>query len=332
MIAYLNGVNVLNGRKKFRPFGGKGKKALDKLKATGKKLNDKRKALDKKIIAKAKDLAKKAGAGIKRFAQINKTIQEKALIFALEKNLMGMSSRLKATYKVSPQSVKALLKPMGNWEKLKKAINKGDKKAPAIIGEFRSMSNRSFNVRNRMRAKSLKGMPRIPKRPIRQAGETAEFFGKRLANYSRASNIYKTRLKAFLTKGRLSGDEEAGEEGTGAGAGGQAEQTAENVKQGVSLIQKIMAFFKKRKEDKKGDAETVQAMANSVDADPNIPKVDENGKELPVPAEAKEIDKVDKATGKEEKTDGGGLMSNKPLLIGGALALVVGGYLLMKKK
>ena len=137
-------------------------------------------------------------------------------------------------------------------------------------------------------------------------------------------------MKAFLTKGRLSGDEEAGEEGTGAGAGGQAEQTAENVKQGVSLIQKIMAFFKKRKEDKKGDAETVQAMANSVDADPNIPKVDENGKEFP--AEAKEIDKVDKATGKEEKTDGGGLMSNKPLLIGGALALVVGGYLLMKKK
>ena len=292
MIAYLNGVNVLNGKKKFRPFGGKGKKALDKLKATGKKLNDKRKALDKKIIAKAKDLAKKAGAGIKRFAQINKTIQEKALIFALEKNLMGMASRLKATYKTSPQSVKTLLKPMGDWEKLKKAINKGDKKQPAIIGEYRTMSNRRFSVRNRMKAKSLREMPKMPTRPIKEADESFNHFAKRLANYSRAKNSYKVRLKEFLNKGRLSGDEEAGEEGTGAGAGGQAEQTAENVKQGVSLIQKIMAFFKKRKEDKKGDAETVQAMANSVDADPNIPKVDENGKVLPVPEEAKEIDKV----------------------------------------
>tara|TARA_R110000868_G_scaffold230762_1_gene484016 strand:- start:540 stop:1397 length:858 start_codon:yes stop_codon:yes gene_type:complete len=285
MIAYLNGVNVLNGKKKFRPFGGKGKKALTKLKATGKKLNEKRKALDKKIIAKHKALAKKVGAGIKRFAKIGRTLQEKALVKALEKNLMGLSSRLKATYKVSPQSVKTLLKPMGDWEKLKSAINKGDKKQPAIIGEYRTLNRKRI-----------------------QKNYTGNF-----------PNTFK-KYKSYLGE-----DEPTG--------GADAEATAENVKQGVNLITKIVEFFKKRKESKAGDAETIEAMSNSVDADPNIEKVDENGKSLPVSDEAKEIDKIDKETGKAEQEEkGGGLMSNKPLLIGGALALAVGGYFLMKKK
>lgn len=294
MIAYLNGL----GRPKRRPFGGKGKKILDKakargkkeftkLKATGKKLNEKRKALDKKIIAKHKALAKKIGAGVKRLAKIRKDIAVKSTIKALEKNLMGLSSRLKATYKVSPESVKALFRPMGDWEKFKAAINKGDKKTPAILGEYKMLN------RGRIRKNYTGNHP----------------------------ELYK-KYKSYL------GEDEAPTSG-----GADAEATAENVKQGVNLIQKIVEFFKKRKESKKGDAETIEAMANSVDADPNIEKVDENGKTLPVSDEAKEIDAIDKEAGKEDKEEkGGGIMNNKPLLIGGVAAALIGGYFLMKKK
>jgi hypothetical protein len=313
MIAYLNGVNVLNGKKK------KGKKAFEKLKATGKKLNEKRKELDKKIIAKHKELAKKAGAGLKRFAKINKTIAEKALIKALEKNLLGLSSRLKVTYKVSPDAVKGLFKTMNvDFKKIAAAINKGDKKQPAIIGEYRRLN------RTVVRSKSLRGMPVKPMelQPQGENQSDGSYRAKRRL-HSEAMRKYRTDLKAYLNKGKLSGDED------GAGSGGDAEATAETVKQGVNLIQKIVEFFKKRKESKQGDSETVEAMANSVDADPNIEKVDENGKSLPVSDEAKEINKLDQESGAEEK---GGMMSNKPLLIGGALALAVGGYFLLKKK
>lgn len=287
MIAYLNGVNVLNGKKK------RGKKVFEKLKTTGKKLNEKRKELDKKIIAKHKELAKKVGAGVKRFAKINKTIAEKSLIKALEKNLLGLSTRLKASYKVSPDAVKGLFKTMQiDFNKIKTAINKGDKTQPAILGVYKVMDRK-----------------RIRKN---YTGQNPELYKK---------------YKSYLGE-----DEPTG--------GVDAEQTAETVKQGVNLISKIVEFFKKRKESKKGDTETVEAMANSVDADPTIDKVDETGKALPVSDEAKEIAKLDQEKAKldqekadtEEEEKGGGIMSNKPLLIGGALALAVGGYFLLKKK
>jgi hypothetical protein len=318
MIAYLNGVNVLNGKGK-----GKGKKAFNKLKATGKKLNEKRKELDKKLIAKAKDLAKKAGAGVKRFANIPKKLAEKALIRALEKNLMGLSSRLKNAYNKTPNDVKNLLKPMGEWEKLKAAINKGDKKAPSIIGEYRNVSATRIVRKVPKMSRSLRGMPVKPIRPIKEQGESDEHFGKRMNSFRLRYYKYRELLQEFLKKGALSGDEE------GAGSGGEAEATAEAVKQGVGLIKKIIEFFKKRKEGKAGDDELIEGMGNSVDADPNIDKTDENGKVLPVPQEAKDIDKIDKE-GAEEK--GGGLMDNKALLIGGVLALAVGGYFIIKKK
>lgn len=252
MIAYLNGL----GKPKRKPFGGKGKKALTKLKATGKTLNEKRKALDKKIIAKHKQLAKKVGAGIKRIAKIQKNIAVKSTLKALEKNLMGFSSRLKLAYQKEPNAVKMLFKPFGDFEQFKNAINKGDKKLPAIIGGI---------------------------------------------------------------------GEETGNEA-------QAEQVAEATKQGIGIIKQIAEWFKKRKESKKGDAETVEAMENSVDADPNIEKTDENGVKLPVTEEAKEITKQDEKEGAEAEKEEGGIMSNKPLLIGGIAVAVIGAYFLMKKK
>ena len=318
MIAYLNGVNVLNGRGK-----GKGKKAFDKLKATGKKLNEKRKELDKKLIAKAKDLAKKAGAGVKRFANIPKKLAEKALIRALEKNLMGLSSRLKNAYNKTPNDVKNLLKPMGEWEKLKAAINKGDKKAPSIIGEYRNVSATRIVRKVPKMSRSLRGMPVKPRKPISEQGESDNAFRRKQNQYRGLMRKYNSDLANFLNKGKLSGDEE------GAGSGGEAEATAEAVKQGVGLIKKIIEFFKKRKEGKAGDDELVEGMGNSVDADPDITKTDENGKVLPASQEAKDINKIDKEEAEEK---GGGLMDNKALLIGGALAVAVGGYLLLKKK
>jgi hypothetical protein len=320
MIAYLNGVNVINGKGK-----GKGKKAFNKLKATGKKLNEKRKELDKKLIAKAKDLAKKAGAGIKRFANIPKQLAEKSLIKALEKNLMGLSSRLKNAYKKTPNEVKMLLKPMGDWEKLKGAINKGDKKAPAIIGEYRNMSATRVMRSVPKMSRSLRGMPVKPRKPISQQGEPEIVFRKKQNQYRGLMRKYNSDLQDFLKKGTLSGDDE------GAGSGGEAEATAEAVKQGVGLIKKIIEFFKKRKEGKAGDDELVEGMGNSVDADPDIIKTDENGKVLPASQEAKDINKIDKEEAETEEK-GGGLMDNKALLIGGAVAVVVGGYLLLKNK
>ena len=328
MIAYLNGL----GKPKFRPFGGKGKKILEKakargkkeftkLKATGKKLNEQRKALDKKIIAKHKELAKKIGAGIKRFAKIGKSIQEKALLKALEKNLMGLSSRLKATYKVSPGSVKSLLKPMGDWEKIKSAINKGDKKQPAIIGAY-MVKGRPQRVGQKL----LKGMPVQPRLMPQTENESLQEFQNRKMLHKIKLKNYRADLEKFLSKGYM-GEDEAPTEGAPSGA--EAEQTAENVKQGVNLIQKIVEFFKKRKESKPGDSETIEAMANSVDADPNIEKVDEKGTTLPVSEEAKEISKADEKAGAGNE---GGMMKNKTLLIGGAVALAVGGYFLLKKK
>jgi hypothetical protein len=217
---------------------------------------------------------------------------------------MGLSSRLKNAYKKAPNEVKMLLKPMGDWEKLKGAINKGDKKAPAIIGEYRNMSATRVMRSVPKMSRSLRGMPIFP------------VDGNKI-------NLYKKDLRAYLKKGALSGDED------GAGSGGEAEATAEAVKQGVGLIKKIIEFFKKRKEGKAGDDELIEGMANSVDADPDITKTDENGKVLPASQEAKDINKIDKEEAEEK---GGGLMDNKALLIGGALAVAVGGYLLLKKK
>lgn len=316
MIAYLNGL----GKPKKKPFGGKGQKALTKFKATGKKLNEKRKELDKKLIAKAKDLAKKAGAGIKRFANIPKQLAEKSLIKALEKNFMGLSTRLKDAYKKTPDAVKTLLKPLGDYEKIKAAINKGDKKLPAMIGEYKTFATE--NARRVVR-KKRKGIPRPPRAVVKQQGESDQSFMQRLDLFNLSMRKYKENLKNYLNKGKLSGDDE------GAGSGGEAEATAEAVKQGVSLIKKIIEFFKKRKEAKAGDDAIVEGMGNSVD-DPDIEKTDENWKVLPVSQEAKDINKIDKETGAEEKE--GGIMNNKPLLIGGVLALAVGGYFLMKKK
>ena len=95
------------------------------------------------------------------------------------------------------------------------------------------------------------------------------------------------------------------------------------------MRKKIIEFFKKRKEGKAGDDDLIEGLGNSVDADPDITKTDENGKVLPASQEAKDINKIDKEEAEEK---GGGLMDNKALLIGGALAVAVGGYLLLKKK
>ena len=254
MIAYLNGLSEI-GRSKGK---GKAKKALSKIKKTSKILNEKRRALDKKIIAKHKELAKKVGAGVKRIAKIKKDVAVKAALLALEKNLLGLSTRLKVAYRVDPAAVKGLLSQFGTWEKFSAAINKGASSSAAIS--------------------------------------------------------------------KYLGEDEAEAAGSD-----QTAQYAEAAKASVGIIQKIVEFFKKRKESKKGDSETVEAMANSVDADTTIPKVDENGKDLPTDPAVEKIDAIDKGTADTTDT-GSSLMDNKGLLIGGALALAVGGYFLLKKK
>ena len=94
----------------------------------------------------------------------------------------------------------------------------------------------------------------------------------------------------------------------------QAQQYAEYSKEAVGLIKQIIDWFKKRKADKQGDAETIGDMGESVDSDSDIPKEDENGNDLPVSPLA-------------PKKESSMLM---PIVIGGAV--LAGGYFLLKKK
>jgi hypothetical protein len=83
----------------------------------------------------------------------------------------------------------------------------------------------------------------------------------------------------------------------------------------LPILTAAIKLFTTHKSDKKGDADNdkqnVEALKQAlIKNDPET---------------------ILKSKGKEEEK-GGGIMDNKPLLIGGALALVVGGYFLMKKK
>ena len=105
-------------------------------------------------------------------------------------------------------------------------------------------------------------------------------------------------------KGKVSGEQaEIGEAYTAAGI----------VAIALPIVTGAINLFAKHKSDKKKDAENdaknVQALKDALIK--NTPE------------------QILKSKPKEEST---GLMSNKPLLIGGALALAVGGYFLMKKK
>lgn len=88
------------------------------------------------------------------------------------------------------------------------------------------------------------------------------------------------------------------------------------------IIIAVVKLFKSLKTDKAGDDTEDKTGINDL------------GTELLTGGDAKVVTKD--AAGKEETLsdpdEKGGLMSNKPLLIGGALAIAVGGYFLLKKK
>jgi len=88
------------------------------------------------------------------------------------------------------------------------------------------------------------------------------------------------------------------------------------------IIIAIVKLFKSLKTDQAGDDTEDKSGINDL------------GTELLTGGEAKVVTKD--ASGNEETLsdpeEKGGIMSNKPLLIGGALALAVGGYFLLKKK
>ena len=279
MMAYMNGVN-------YRSNLGKNKKKLiaskvGKKKHTLKGLSDKVKKLHKKIIAKNKDLAKKLGKGLKRFAKIGKNAEFKAFIFALKHNVGGMAVMLKKAYEKHPTDTKNMLVRLsknGDWNKIKDALNKGDKH-------------------------------------------------------------HKAKMISGLGEGEDSG-----------GGDSQAKQYEEGAKASVGIIKQIIAWFKKRKADKqaKGEkddmadigadvlkkAEEVSVgMANSVDADSTIPKVDEKGDELPAHEDDENKGNEQGHSGTHEDIEKKDTPFYKnPLVIGGALALGVGAYFMLKKK
>lgn len=115
-MTYLNGIDensILNGKHRLKNFAHH--------------ISEKHHNLHKKIQAKNKELAKKLGAGLKRFAKIGKNVEFKVFIKSLEKNVGGISVRLKLMYKLRPEETKKFLSHFGDWNKIKEAINKGDK-------------------------------------------------------------------------------------------------------------------------------------------------------------------------------------------------------------
>lgn len=131
MIQYLNGLTEIGktkGKAKFsKPFRSFSKNV--------KKLDDKAKAFNRKAVEDAKRLGKIAGKGNLRKALIPNGFAFKKFLFALEKDLFNMSSRIKELYKKNPSSTKAFLSSLGDYSKIIKAVNKGAK-GNAISGGY----------------------------------------------------------------------------------------------------------------------------------------------------------------------------------------------------
>jgi hypothetical protein len=180
-----------------------------------------------------------------------------------------MSTRLVNEYFKNRVETVAFLKSLGDYNKLKAAINKGSKKGT---------------------------------------------LGAKPANY-RCHDAQGFTYYSQTPCAEVHGEESGGESG-----GTTAAQYEEYTKQSVGLIQQIIAWFKKRKADKAGDAAGVDAMTDAVDADSDIEKVDENGRPLPDSDEAE--------AGSGPGTAGGSILKS-PILWGG---LAVGAYFLLKNK
>lgn len=127
MIHYLNG-DCTNYSELGRAKRKRGSATATRFSKKIKALDEKRKQQHRKIVAQQKALAKRAGLGVKRIAKIPKGLAFKKLLFALEKDVFGISTRLVAEFTKSPFDTKAFLSTLGNYEKLKAAINKGSKK------------------------------------------------------------------------------------------------------------------------------------------------------------------------------------------------------------
>jgi len=115
---------------------------------------------------------------------------------------------------------------------------------------------------------------------------------------------FKKAQKEKKKKGKVSGDDaQIGEAYTAAGI----------VAIALPIVTGAIKLFTTHKSDKKkdavNDAQNVQALKDALIK--NTPE---------------------QILKSNPKPEGSGIMSNKPLLIGGAVALAVGGYLLMKKK
>lgn len=240
-----------------------------------KALDEKRKALNRKIVDDAKKLAKNAGKGLLRIALIPKNFAFKKLLFALEHDLYQMSTRIKILYKRDAADTKNFLSTLGDYAKIVEAVNKGVKAG----GNIGAVKNTRQEIKDCYDAKGS---------PIFTSGGV------------------------YTGCGGCKGCVGAPEGGSGDGQM-TAAQYEEYSKEAVGLIAKIIAWFRKRKADKAGDAAIEPDLTGAVDTDPHIPVVDENGDILPTSPLAPK----------------GGNMTTMLLIGGGVLAA---GYFLLKKK
>jgi hypothetical protein len=267
MIHYLNGVSEI-GRTKGKAKA-KFKKTFKKFTKTVKALDEKKKALNRKIVADAKKRAIALGKNIKRIALIPRAFAFKKLLFALEKDLFQMSTRIKILFKQDAADTKNFLSTIGDYSKIVAAVNKGAKTG-ANIGAIK-------NTRQRIK----------------------DCYGANGSPIFTSGGVYQGCGGCQGCVGEDAGDGKM-----------TAAQYEEYSKEAVGLIQKIIAWFKKRKADKAGDQESIDDMNNAVETDGDIPVADGDGNPV---------------------TDAKPQSSTMiPYLIGGAV--LVGGYFLMKKK
>ncbi|MEI6508580.1 MAG: LPXTG cell wall anchor domain-containing protein [Bacteroidota bacterium] len=135
MMHYLSGLSELGRSKRKEKAKAVFSKPFKSFSKSVKKLDAKAKALNKKIVEDAKRLAEKTGRGKIRKALIPRSFAFKKFIFALEKDLFTMSSRLKALYIKNPAETKLFLSSLGDYTKIINAINKGAK-GSAISGGY----------------------------------------------------------------------------------------------------------------------------------------------------------------------------------------------------
>ena len=252
MLVYLNGVDDIDtlGRIKWRiPTPPVVKQIITTTKKlvppvvtnVVTKIENSVKTAAQTIVDKAKEQARKIGAGVQRLASIPQSFVNKASLRLIERNFNSYATRIAEGYRVDPNGLKAIV-----------AANKMN------WNEFKAAVNKGTN-------RSAIAADQIPdyQGDCRCPGNT---WGKECCKKKGSTN----RSTASRTSAAMYGDNQP-----------TAEQYEGWTKAAIGFIKQLVEWFKKHGKKNQKDDQVIEQMSAEVDADPTIPKFDENGTLLP---------------------------------------------------